>query len=68
MGIIETLSKTLNVIDEDGVARGWIVKYNSQDRIKEVKLLYNPNEYDGSRTILNDEELLIKLKQERCRD
>ena len=65
MGLIEMIQDTMNVADEDGVKRGWIVKYNSRDRIKEVKLLFNPKQYDGSRTILDDQQLLLKLKKEK---
>lgn len=37
--------------------RRWIVKYDSEERIKEVKLLYNDHEYKGERKKLTDEEL-----------
>ncbi len=37
--------------------RRWIVKYDSEERIREVKLLYNDHEYKGERKKLTDEEL-----------
>jgi hypothetical protein len=41
------------------------VKYDSKDRIKEVKLLHESNTYTGSRTVLSDEDLLEKLINEK---
>ena len=46
-------------------SRRWILKYNNQDRIKEIKLIYKPSEYDGSRTLLNDKQLVNKLEREK---
>tara|TARA_R100000655_G_C2874622_1_gene174056 strand:- start:291 stop:488 length:198 start_codon:yes stop_codon:yes gene_type:complete len=37
--------------------RRWIVKYDSAERIREIKLLYNDHEYKGERKKLTDEEL-----------
>jgi len=42
--------------------RRWIVKYDSKERIREVKLLYNDHEYRGERKKLTDEELKTILE------
>ena len=63
--MIEQLKKTLNATDSNGETRKWIVKYDSKDRIKEVKLLHESNTYTGSRTVLSDEDLLDKLINEK---
>ena len=47
--MIKAIEKTLNCTDKNGVQRGWIVKYDSKDKIKEIKSLFNPNEYKGHR-------------------
>ena len=46
-------------------SRRWVLKYNNKDRIKEIKLIYKPSEYDGSRTLLNDRQLVNKLEREK---
>jgi len=63
--MIEQLKKTLNVTDVDGNTRKWIIKYDSKDKIREVKLLHESNTYTGSRTILTDEQVLEKLINEK---
>lgn len=63
--MIKAIEKTLNCTDKNGVQRGWIIKYDSKDKIKEIKSLFNPNDYKGSRPVYNDEQILVILKNER---
>ena len=63
--MIKAIEKTLNCTDKNGVQRGWIVKYDSKDKIKEIKSLFNPNDYKGSSPVYNDEQILVILKNER---
>ena len=57
MSLLDNLRKNPNS------KRRWIVKYDSEERIKEVKLLYNDHEYRGERTKLNDEDLKMLLEK-----
>lgn len=68
MTLLKLLRKTLNVIDSKKIARSWIVKYTSEDRIREVKLLHNSNTYNGIRPILNDTELLSELELDKSKN
>lgn len=56
MSILDMLRRSPNS------KRRWIVKYDSKERIREVKLLYNDHEYRGERKKLNDEELKTILE------
>jgi len=60
-----TVLKQQTLLNGKKEDRGWIIKYDHKDKIKEVKLLYNPEEYDGSRTILSDEQVIAKLTKEK---
>ena len=51
MSILDIIRKSPNS------KRRWIVKYDSKERIREVKLLYNDHEYRGERKKLTDEDL-----------
>ena len=65
MNTINAIKRTLNCVDSNGVQRGWIIYYDNDDRIKEIKNLFNPLEYNGSRYVHNDEEIIEKLLDER---
>ena len=65
--MIKAIEKTLNCTDKNGVQRGWIIKYDSKDNIKEIKSLFNPNDYKGSRPIYTDAQILIILKREKTK-
>jgi hypothetical protein len=56
MSILDVLRRNPNS------KRRWIVKYDSKERIREVKLLYNDHEYRGERKKLTDEELKTILE------
>lgn len=56
MSILDILRRSPNS------KRRWIVKYDSKERIREVKLLYNDHEYRGERKKLTDEELRTILE------
>lgn len=65
MMTIKAIEKTLNCVDNDGDARGWVVYYDKKDKIKEIKNLFNPTAYKGSRPIYNDEQIIEILKKEK---
>ena len=65
MGLFLAHLKKVMSTDKRLSSRRWILKYNNQDRIKEIKLIYKPSEYDGSRTLLNDKQLVNKLEREK---
>tara|TARA_R100001530_G_scaffold32294_1_gene25385 strand:+ start:142 stop:345 length:204 start_codon:yes stop_codon:yes gene_type:complete len=67
MNTAKVIEKTLNCIDSKGIARGWIIYYDKDDRIKEIKSLFNPKEYTGSRYVHSDQEIIKKLKDEKLK-
>jgi hypothetical protein len=62
---IRAIQRTLDCVDSKGIPRGWIIYYDKNDRIKEIKSLLNPEEYNGSRYVHNDSEIIQKLKDEK---
>ena len=50
--------------DKDGIARGWIVYYDSKHNIKEIKSLFNPKLYKGARPMYNDMQIVKLLTKE----
>ena len=64
MTTIATIKKTMDCKDKDGIARGWIIYYDSKHRIKEVKNLFKPHEYKGSRPMYNDKQIVEILTKE----
>ena len=62
---INTIRRTLNAVDSNVIARGWVIYYDDKDNIKEVKSLFNPIEYKGSRPIYNDEQIIDILKKNK---
>tara|TARA_R100001244_G_scaffold116602_1_gene86704 strand:- start:1426 stop:1632 length:207 start_codon:yes stop_codon:yes gene_type:complete len=65
MSTINAIKKTLNCVDSSGVTRGWVIYYDKNDRIKEIKNLFNPIAYKGSRPVYNDEQIIEILKKEK---
>ena len=63
MNLIRAIESTLDCVDSKGIARGWVLYFNSKDEIREVKSLYNPLEYTGAREVYNDTQVLAKLKE-----
>jgi len=61
MNTIDVIKKTLGAVDSKGIARGWILYFNSKDEITEVKSLYNPETYKGARKVYTDTEIIDKL-------
>ena len=61
MSFTKELEKTIGAKDSKGIARLWIIYYNTKDEIREIKSLYNPEEYKGARVVYTDIELLKKL-------
>ena len=64
---IRAIQKTLNCVDSNGRPRGWVIYYDNKDRIKEIKSLFNPEEYEGSRSVYTDSEIIQKLKDEKLK-
>jgi hypothetical protein len=62
MSFTKELERTKGAKDSNGIARLWIIYYNTKDEIREIKSLYNPKEYSGARVVYTDKELLNKLK------
>ena len=59
-----TLRETLKRLKRSIRGRRWIVKKNKDTSIKEVKLIFNPDEYikfKGSRKLHTDKQLLKVL-------
>ena len=57
-------------LKRQGTVRGrrWIVKKDSNDKIREVKLIFNPHEYENyknSRPMVRDRQLLKILDYEK---
>ena len=55
-------------LKRQGTVRGrrWIVKRNEDDTIREVKLIFNPKEYehqDRAKPMIGDRKLLIELEK-----
>jgi hypothetical protein len=61
MTTLQLIIKTKGALDYYGIARGWILYFNSKDEITEVKSLYNPEEYKGARQVYTDDEIIEKL-------
>ena len=64
MNTIGVIRKTMGVKDKWGIARKWIVYYDSKHKIKEIKSLFNPKEYKGSRPTYTDKEIVEILTKE----
>ena len=66
MNTLKIIERTLNCVDKNGIPRGWVVYYDKKtDRIKEIKSLFNPLTYKGSRYVHTDAEIIEKLKKEK---
>ncbi len=64
MTTIATIKRTMDCKDKDGIARGWIIYYDKKHNIKEVKNLFQPHEYKGSRPMYNDKQIVEILTKE----
>lgn len=65
MAFLRTLKTNIGAVDNNGIPRGWIVKYNSKDNIREIKSLFNPLKYTGKRPVYTDQELVDKLESHK---
>lgn len=64
------MTSLVSHLKRTGTARGrrWIVKRNSNDNIKEVKMIYNPEEYKkvkNPRPMFGDKALIKILEDEK---
>ena len=39
MNTLKIIERTLNCVDSKGIPRGWVIYYDKNDRIKEIKSL-----------------------------
>ena len=67
MNTLKIIERTLNCVDKNGIPRGWVIYYDTKDRIKEIKSLFNPLTYTGSRYIHTDTEIIEKLTNEKLK-
>ena len=67
MNTLKIIEKTINCIDSKGIPRGWVIYYDKKDRIKEIKSLFNPEVYTGSRYVHSDTEIIEKLTNEKLK-
>ena len=67
MNTIKIIERTLNCVDSKGIPRGWVIYYDKNDRIKEIKSLFNPQKYKGSRYVYTDTEIIEKLTNEKLK-
>ena len=67
MNTLKIIERTLNCVDSKGIARGWVIYYDKNDRIKEIKSLFNPETYEGSRYVHTDTEIIEKLTNEKLK-
>jgi len=67
MNTLKLIEKTLNCVDSKGIPRGWVIYYDTKDRIKEIRSLFNPQTYKGSRYVHTDTEIIEKLTAEKLK-
>ena len=67
MNTLKIIERTLNCVDSKGIPRGWVIYYDNKDRIKEIKSLFNPETYSGSRYVHTDAEIIEKLTTEKLK-
>ena len=67
MKTLKIIERTLNCVDSKGIPRGWVIYYDKNDRIKEIKSLLNPKTYTGSRYVHTDTEIVEKLTAEKLK-
>jgi hypothetical protein len=64
MNFLALLKKTQGVKDKWGIARKWVIYYDKDHKISEIKSLFQPNEYNGARPAYNDLELIEVLTKQ----
>jgi len=57
--MLNTIKKSINP------DRRWIIKYDKSGRVREVKCLYEADEYKGEREMLTDEKVIAILEDEK---
>ncbi len=62
MSFLKTLKQSLGAKDNKGIGRKWVIYYDKKDNIAEVKSLFQPESYKGSRPTYTDKQLLNKLE------
>ena len=64
MNFLALLKKTQGVKDKWGIARKWVIYYDKDHKIREIKSLFQPNDYKGARPCYNDKELIQVLTKQ----
>ena len=59
--MIRMLTRTEGVLDNEGNPRQWIVK-TKNNKITEIKMIYEVNKYKGKYSIMDDNQLIQFLK------
>lgn len=62
MNTLALIRKTMGVKDKQGVPRKWVIYYDSKHNIAEIKSLFDPVNYNGSRPTYSDKELISFLE------
>ena len=62
---IKMIKKTLDAVDSNGVPRRWVVYYDNKHKLVEIKSLYNPTQYTGSRPLYDDMQMIKILMKEK---
>ena len=55
----------MGIKDKWGISRKWIIYYDAKHNIKEIKSLFKPNEYKGSRPTYTDSQLIKFLEKNK---
>ncbi|MBC8266354.1 MAG: hypothetical protein H8E84_05250 [Flavobacteriales bacterium] len=64
MNTLAMIKRTEGCTDKDGIPRGWIIYYDKKDKIYEIKSLFQPQDYKGSRPVYTDRELIKILTKQ----
>lgn len=64
MNTLAMIKRTEGCKVKDGVPRGWIIYYDKKDKIYEIKSLFQPQDYKGSRPVYTDRELIKILTKQ----
>ena len=64
MNTLSMIKKTMGCKDKNGIARGWIIYYDKKDNITEVRSLFQPHKYKGSRPMYNDKDIIDILTKQ----
>ncbi len=67
MNTLQLIKRSIGIKDKWGKPRMWIIYYDKEDKIKEVKCLYKVENYKGNRPVYSDKELIKILTNEKLK-